>query len=164
MANHICATCVKEFKGVKTRKYCSRECFRKSLIKWREFTCLNCGVVFKRTATWRKRGMGKYCSIECAHAHNRGEDHVNWKGGGSEDRYPSAFNKALRYKVRQRDNFKCRICGCKEGDIPHDVHHKDANKANSSPDNLVTLCSDCHQHRVHSPSGEGLEYWAERLT
>lgn len=53
--------------------------------------------------------------------------------------------------ARQRDQYRCRICGLPETDRPHHVHHKipfrmfsDPLKANEL-ENLVTLCSTCHR-------------------
>ena len=160
----ICPQCGGEFEVGHRRlyKYCSRECFHESIRIWREYACLNCGIIFRRTGRWK--GKGKYCSIECAHEHNRGENHASWRGGVWSDPYPAKFSKALRLRVRKRDKFQCKICSCLEGDIPHDVHHIDGDKANNIVENLVTLCSPCHLCRVHSPNGEGLEHWARRFS
>ena len=45
---------------------------------------------------------------------------------------------------------KCAICG---GVKSLQVHHKDADRTNHHPENLITLCSSCHQ-RVHSKNLE----------
>jgi len=56
-----------------------------------------------------------------------------------------------RNLARQRDQYRCRICGLPEADRPHHVHHKvpfrmftDPIKANEL-ENLVTLCPNCHR-------------------
>ncbi|MBN1306157.1 MAG: DEAD/DEAH box helicase [Anaerolineales bacterium] len=67
----------------------------------------------------------------------------------------------LRDRVRARDDYTCQNCGRVESRRQHDVHHKVPfrsfkdeqgrilrEKANR-PDNLVTLCPECH-HRVES--------------
>lgn len=56
-----------------------------------------------------------------------------------------------RFTVRQRDQFRCRVCGRAESGIAHHVHHiipfrnfpsyLEANKT----ENLITLCPSCHQ-------------------
>ncbi len=58
---------------------------------------------------------------------------------------------AIRQKVRERDSFRCRMCGLPETGRPHHVHHKvpfrsfaSAEIANSL-DNLITLCPGCHR-------------------
>lgn len=63
----------------------------------------------------------------------------------------------IRDTVRQRDEYRCQVCGTLEGTRQHDVHHKvpfrkfrdeagrvlreKANELN----NLTTLCPECHQ-------------------
>ena len=48
-------------------------------------------------------GQGKF---------KKGKDNVNWKGGVTPPSvYPREFNKALKRKIRQRDNFTCCLCG-----------------------------------------------------
>jgi DEAD/DEAH box helicase domain-containing protein len=56
-----------------------------------------------------------------------------------------------RNLARQRDQYRCRVCGLPETDKPHHVHHRipfrmfiDPSKANEL-DNLVTLCPTCHR-------------------
>ncbi|MCC6260765.1 MAG: DEAD/DEAH box helicase [Anaerolineales bacterium] len=59
----------------------------------------------------------------------------------------------IREAVRKRDQFTCQVCGAKEVDRQHDVHHKIpfrafASKAEANRlENLTTLCSSCH-HKV----------------
>jgi DEAD/DEAH box helicase domain-containing protein len=63
----------------------------------------------------------------------------------------------LRDSIRQRDEYRCQVCGKVEGARQHDVHHKIPfrmfrgeggiilrEKANE-PGNLTTLCPECHQ-------------------
>ena len=52
------------------------------------------------------------------------------------------------YNVRQYvlkcDNYTCRICGCK--DAKFHVHHIETRKTGgNAPDNLITLCENCHK-------------------
>jgi DEAD/DEAH box helicase domain-containing protein len=74
--------------------------------------------------------------------------------------YGPSWNRQ-RNLARQRDHFKCQICGKPENDRQHDVHHKiplrafrnengviDTQKANRL-ENLITLCTNCH-HRAES--------------
>jgi len=71
-----------------------------------------------------------------------GKNNPAWKDGRSEIPYPSEFNKALRIKVKQRDNFQCQECGTIEN---LEVHHIDNNKTNCDINNLITLCRSCHR-------------------
>ncbi|MCL4393230.1 MAG: DEAD/DEAH box helicase [Chloroflexi bacterium] len=56
-----------------------------------------------------------------------------------------------REEVRERDHYRCQICGTPETDRAHHVHHKVPFRSFSSrtqanqPDNLVTLCPACHR-------------------
>lgn len=57
----------------------------------------------------------------------------------------------LRNLIRTRDHFTCQSCGAYEQGKAHHVHHKipfrrfsNPEEANR-PDNLVTLCPNCHQ-------------------
>lgn len=50
----------------------------------------------------------------------------------------------VRQYVLKRDNYTCRICGCKEAKFH--VHHIETRKAGgNAPDNLITLCENCHE-------------------
>jgi DEAD/DEAH box helicase domain-containing protein len=59
----------------------------------------------------------------------------------------------IRETVRKRDQFTCQVCGAKEMNRQHDVHHKIPFRAFASTDeanrleNLTTLCHSCH-HKV----------------
>lgn len=59
----------------------------------------------------------------------------------------------IRESVRQRDQFQCQVCGAKESNRQHDVHHKTPFRAFTSTEeanrleNLTTLCHSCH-HKV----------------
>lgn len=53
----------------------------------------------------------------------------------------------LRFKIFQRDNFRCQYCGrsAKDGAILHVDHVYPASKGGMfSPGNLVTACFDCN--------------------
>lgn len=58
-------------------------------------------------------------------------------------------NWRLRFKVMQRDNFKCKCCGCSPATDPKIILHVDHIKAWSNGgetvfENLQTLCSRCN--------------------
>ena len=85
---------------------------------------------------------------------SRGENHYNWHGGASS--YGQGFDTALRELVRQRDNHQCQLCPKSQVDNGEDlsVHHKDYDKHNNHPSNLVSLCRRCHTKTNHNR-----EYW-----
>lgn len=67
-----------------------------------------------------------------------------WKGGIAYLPYPIDWNKALKRLVRERDKYSCRLCGKQQMDTTFPVHHIDYNKNNCNPNNLITLCRNCH--------------------
>jgi DEAD/DEAH box helicase domain-containing protein len=79
----------------------------------------------------------------------------------------------IRINVRERDGFRCQVCGVIEGERAHDVHHKVPLRMFPSPElanqlsNLITLCPSCHQRAelaVRVRSGlAGLAFALENL-
>lgn len=64
--------------------------------------------------------------------------------------YPAEFNKKLKTLIRKRDGYVCQSCGMIEPlskillGKSLNVHHKDYDRKNCSPNNLVTLCFICN--------------------
>ena len=89
-----------------------------------------------------------------------GENNHNWRGG-VEITYPRGFlNK--RVEIRERDEYKCRICknvGLKRN-LP--IHHIDGNPQNNVSGNLITLCEQCHVLVHASNKGVPVEILAFR--
>ena len=71
----------------------------------------------------------------------KGKDHPHWQGGKSFKSYTTDWTETLRKSIRQRDKYTCQICR-KEPAIY--CHHIDYNKKNCNPNNLITLCKNCH--------------------
>ena len=116
----ICKQCGVEFPhGGHKRIFCSRKCHRLAQID------------------------GKYLKG----LFRGGKEHPNWKNGSTSSKYPTKWNEYLRDKIRERDNFKCTMCGVSQMECIKklNVHHKDEDKNNLSIDNLISLCSSCHQ-------------------
>jgi DEAD/DEAH box helicase domain-containing protein len=78
-----------------------------------------------------------------------------------------------RNLARQRDGFRCQVCGLLEQSKSHDVHHKipfrsfNSYQVANQFENLVTLCSACHRRaeaNVRIRSGlAGLAYVLSHL-
>lgn len=51
--------------------------------------------------------------------------------------------KAIRHKVLQRDNFKCRQCG-RRAELEIDHIRPVKSGGDDRPSNLQTLCRECH--------------------
>lgn len=88
----------------------------------------------KISETNKKSGVGKWMKGR------GGKKHWNWQGGKSYELYGFDWTELLRHSIRTRDCFVCQICN-KNGWI---VHHIDYNKKNNNPNNLITLCRNCH--------------------
>lgn len=114
--------------------------------------CLDCGKILSHTKQKRCR--------KCSNAFHVGENTNNWKGGLSKNPYPIEFNRKLKLKIRQRDNFVCCLCGRAEREELEDfnrvlaVNHINFNKNDCKESNLNTLCLKCNT-RVNRER----EYW-----
>ncbi len=77
---------------------------------------------------------------------NYGEANGSWKGGVSFLPYGSEFNKKLKAEIKFRDKNSCQICQVSGEEVqsPLAIHHRDENKQNNKPSNLITLCPSCH--------------------
>lgn len=93
---------------------------------------------------------------------NKGEKHWNWRGGKSFEPYSIDWTKTLKRSIRERDKYKCHICGSPQEDRLHDIHHIDYDKKNCNPDNLITLCFPCHRKTNHNREN-WMKYFKNRL-
>lgn len=60
----------------------------------------------------------------------------------------TAVRKDMRDKVLVEFNHRCVCC-----DAPYyNIHHIDEDPSNNAEDNLIILCPNCHQGRVHGNS------------
>ena len=104
------------------------------------------------------KGMGNTNGL----GKNLGEKNHLWKGGISRLPYSLDWTKTLKISIRERDNYICQICNKKQIYNKEkrleslSVHHIDYNKQNCNPDNLVSLCRNCHRK-----TNENREYWIE---
>ena len=92
------------------------------------------------------------CSKECTWYFNRATNSAYGAGGGG----------GYRNHIMRRDNYTCQRCGtfhawinkngipCPTNDGELDVHHiiPVSEGGDDNPDNLITLCRDCHKE-VH---------------
>jgi len=79
------------------------------------------------------------------HEKMSGENSTMWKGGYSIKDYKK-FTNLFRNAVRKRDNNVCMMCGKHREKMKTalSVHHIDYNKGNTTPQNCISLCFECH--------------------
>lgn len=120
----ICRFCGRNiYKG---RGYCSSKCYKASLPDRVELECQYCHAKFFRKPS--ESPLSKYCSKKCRHnADSKNfsqHNHWNWQGGIT--KYNLAIRNSNQYKqwrddIFSRDNYTCRICHKRGGDLH--VHH-----------------------------------------
>lgn len=97
--------------------------------------CATCGKILSRERyngrledlmAFQKR---KYCSLSCANTRK------------------DVTNAGLRWRAEQLRKDKCEICGASSR---LHAHHIDGNITHNSPENIQTLCFNCHMahHRL----------------
>ena len=126
----------------------------------------NKGKIRSREARqkYSKANLGKHLSKETRRKMseaNRGSKSYLWKGGISFEPYSIDWTNDLREAIRKRDNYTCQLCGIHQDELGGwskklDIHHIDYQKDNLNPDNLITLCRDCH-----CKTNFNRNYWTE---
>lgn len=160
----ICAGCQTSFPrrvANPSTRYCSWECFKAS--RWREVTCVECAKVFRKRLSEINRsnthGCRHMCSLACRNANTSkllGGD-GSWIVGGKYKAQPRKYGKDWREAkafTLARDEYACQQCDAKD----HlEVHHWEPYSIsfNNCPDNLVTLCRDCHKAKHEEYRREG---------
>ena len=56
-----------------------------------------------------------------------------------------------RFKILERDNFRCKKCGATASTRLLEIDHIDSNPANNKEENLQTLCEFCNMGK-HDPN------------
>ena len=161
-----CLTCGKETFG----KYCSHKCrpawnkgktypeITKNKIRLAKLgTVVSEAHKLKISKIAKERGFGKWNSGK-RNLKISGEKNWNWQGGISFNPYSIDWTATLRRSIRERDNYTCKMCNKQQSDRAFCVHHIDYNKENSNPNNLITLCNQCH-----SKTNINKRYWKQLI-
>lgn len=165
-----CPTCGILFSAF-SQIYCSRKCvplggkdnpsFSHGRAIRREKPCERCSALFVG------HEKNRFCSRRCKGQWNldnrfngpegkawrehyskatSGSGNGNWRGGRALVGYQIGWTKPLRIAIKHRDGNRCVTC---KGQNNLVVHHRDFEKSNHSPSNLITLCRSCHG-KVHA--------------
>jgi len=163
-----CDQCDKEISKKRSevgeRNFCSPEC----LYEWQseeksgednhlwaggkvETECENCGATLKRWPSDIKAVNNSFCDGDCfgswVSENRTGEDHPRWVGGHARYYGPSWYEQ--RQRARDRDDYRCQICGASDEVHVHHIrpfrefgveNHEEANAL----DNLICLCPHHH--------------------
>jgi len=148
----VCATCGSKFyvksSAADKRNTCSRRCA--ALLRAKNGSSPRQGQ--KKTDTERKQ------ISEALKRYHGGDPkkHWNYQGGQFAQRRGPSW-QAQRERARQRDGYRCRVCGITESDYGKQlsVHHiisyrrfENSQDANSLS-NLVSVCQSCHMKLEH---------------
>lgn len=109
----------------------------------KKYNCIDCK---RKIITYDSFNSGVKRCMKCYLKFNKGKNHPCYIEGLIRE-YPIKFNKILKASIRERDNHVCQICGktTEENGRRLDVHHIDYIKANLDPENLISLCINCHR-------------------
>jgi|SRR3989344_975662 len=151
----LCKVCRKEFYAKPSQRrrgwgrFCSSLCQYKSYLTGKLVKCGICDKKIWRTPQDVRRSKsgkffcGKKCQTLWRNREFSGPRHSQWKNGESIEYRERLINSGAKWI--------CRRCHLRDKRVLV-VHHLDKNRRNSSIQNLVWLCSNCHflvhQHNV----------------
>lgn len=182
-----CLICDEKFMVSNSRKdkakFCSQECYTESKKdkKTLNTTCdhPNCNNQFYKAPSLKQKHDYSYCSKQCYASHSSilgrlsGSNNPNWTGLGAKHNNKKYYGPnwySQRRKVRERDNYKCQLCGIDEKQFGKQmsVHHikpfvlcHDYLEANELS-NLICYCEPCHR-KIHSGINHPRNYIANSL-
>ena len=151
----VCGVCHETFSS-SSLTHCSVKCAgiaKRTRVKKK---CLNCGKTYNVILTYKD--ISKFCGKECRDVYQVGGNNPAYIHGESRRKYPKEFNDTLKKEVKERDSYRCALCGSIHKNTPQklDVHHIDYDKDNCVKINLISLCKKCHVL-----TNKKREYWKE---
>jgi len=86
-----------------------------------------------------------------------GENNPHYIDGKSCGKYTKTVHK-LKEEIRKRDNYTCQDCGIIQDVLKGwykklDVHHIDGDDTNNDPENMISLCRNCHRKQEDNFKG-----------
>lgn len=146
-------------------------------------TCIVCGATYAKKASVSVKSWtaSRYCSVKCINIgrtpatkgkktgkpawnsgrtcpQTTGEKNGAWKGG--------IDHKTLRRLVLKRDDYTCQVCGMRDMDImqvDHIAPKAIAKHLKTTPENLMTLCPNCHARKTVRELREGISHRGRKL-
>ena len=112
-------------------------------------TCVDCGVKPQRSKGFNSGGERIYSSScgSCDHSKNPSKK--------KSKRSPQYWKKWKQYSYTAGKGLSCEKCGfIAEDPCQLDVDHIDGDHKNNHPDNLQTLCANCHRLKT-KVNGDG---------
>lgn len=160
MPTVLCKQCDKSFYVKPNRlekgwgSFCSNTCKHRSLKTGSLLECYTCAKPLYRNLTDQKKSQNNrfFCNRSCQAIWKNsrlatGVDHPNWKTG------ISSYREIMK---RQDVPLICTRCSVEDFRILA-VHHKDKNRQNNLPSNLMWLCHNCH-YLVHHYKNEAANF------
>ena len=94
----------------------------------------------------------------------KGKNNPSFNNYSSFEPYGLEFNEKLREQIRARDNYRCQECFREQDELRTKtnkkyklmIHHINFNKQNNNPNNLISLCRNCH-----SQTNFGRDKWTQ---
>lgn len=135
-----CKSCDKVFEydagKQSSKKYCTETCREKYYKKNNFYSKKNEDDYLKRVVTFRVSGIiekSKYTEPATSLGFIISEFTLD------------TFSEVIKKSVLERDDYKCRVCECRNERL--EVHHILKRKLGGTNDidNLITLCVDCHR-------------------
>jgi predicted nucleic acid-binding Zn ribbon protein len=144
-SNEVCQQCGRELIN-KQKKFCSAKCaaaYRKYKRQKTEIICQNCGKTFNGL-TGRK-----FCSVMCSNENLKKERLQKFLNSEYILDGNNGLPKFIREYLLDKAQYKCELCGFegynqKTGKTILQIHHKDGNSSNNTPENLLVICPNCH--------------------
>jgi len=141
--------CSYELSSIKlSSRFIPNQYNEKNESKWKIYKCKQCEKSFEAL----KSRKPKFCSVKCKgewqKENLKGKNNPNWKPTNLKNPYTHIHHQIRKQLVKERK--KCENC---ESKIHLQVHHKDRDRRNNTPNNLLLLCKICHAN-LHKEEGE----------